>query len=143
METNYVGIPETQEDEYKEVAWGIDHEADRKHKPIWINRGHTRDHDVKIDMLYCGICHSDCHLGYNDLKVTKYPFIGGHELLGKVQEVGSKVSKCKVGDVVGVGVMVGSCLDCVQCNKGNEQYCRKGRVGTYNTPRKHGMVPGN
>ena len=143
MDGNYVGIPAPQENEYKEVAWGIEKEADKKHKPMWIPRGNTRDNDVKIEMLYCGICHSDCHLGYNDLHVSKYPIITGHELLGRVQEIGGKVTKFKVGEIVGVGCLVGSCKNCANCNKGDEQYCRNGRVETYNGPRRHDMVPGN
>ncbi len=63
-------------------------------------------------MLYCGICHSDCHVGHNHFHSTVYPFVGGHELLGKVVEVGSKVTKFAVGDHVGVGCVVDACLEC-------------------------------
>jgi len=94
-------------------------------------------------MLYCGVCHSDCHVGLNDLHSTKYPFVGGHELLGKVVEVGAKVTKHKVGDHVGVGCIVDACLDCPTCKDGDENYCMKGLTGTYNGTRKYGRVAGN
>ncbi len=63
-------------------------------------------------MLYCGVCHTDCHFGKNHLHMTTYPFVGGHELLGRVVEVGSKVTKFAVGDNVGVGCFVDACLEC-------------------------------
>ena len=128
--------------EYKEAAWGITKQGN-KHEPIWIPRGNVGPEDVKIELLYSGVCHTDCHFGHNDMKNTVYPFIGGHELCGKVTEVGDKVTKCKIGDVVGVGCTVDSCLDCPQCENGDEQYCLKGRTSTYNGKRVHGRVAGN
>ena len=71
-------------------------------------------------MLYCGICHSDCHAGKGELGGCTYPFVGGHELLGRVVEVGSKVTKFQVGDFCGVGCMVESCLNCDYCLEGEE-----------------------
>jgi len=72
-----------------------------------------------------------------------YPFVGGHECLGKVVEVGSKVTKVKVGEHAAVGCMVDTCLDCPCCHKDEEQYCMKGFTATYNGERNHGRVPGN
>ena len=83
-------LADTQETEYKEVAWGLT-EPTGKFKPMWINRPKVADkfgeHQVRFDMLYCGVCHSDIHVGRNELGGCKYPFVGGHELLGKVVEV--------------------------------------------------------
>lgn len=94
-------------------------------------------------MLYCGICHTDIHFGENDMGGTTYPLVPGHELLGKVVEVGSKVTKVKVGDHVGVGCFIDSCLDCPRCKEGDEQYCDKGMTGTYAGEKIHGRVGGN
>lgn len=94
-------------------------------------------------MLFCGVCHSDCHTGRNDWNNANYPFVPGHELLGKVTEVGSSVTKFKVGDTVGVGCFIDACLDCKSCKAGMEQYCLKGMTGTYNSKKQHGRVGGN
>mmetsp|Transcript_14929 Transcript_14929/g.23117 ORF Transcript_14929/g.23117 Transcript_14929/m.23117 type:complete len:98 (-) Transcript_14929:591-884(-) len=94
-------------------------------------------------MLYCGICHSDVHSGTNEFKSCVYPFVGGHELVGEVAEIGQKVTKVKIGDKVGVGCIVDSCTECAHCQKGDEQYCDKGMTGTYNGNRQHGHVSGN
>jgi len=94
-------------------------------------------------MLYCGVCHSDTHAGKNDWGGCVYPFVGGHELLGKCVEIGEGVTKVKVGDIVAVGCMVDSCLDCEHCKVGDEQYCAKGMTGTWNGVKTHGRVLGN
>ena len=94
-------------------------------------------------MLYSGICHTDVHLAGNDMGSTIYPIVPGHELLGVVTEVGSKVTKFKVGDYVGVGCIVDCCLDCEWCKEGDEQYCDKGMTMTYGYPKTHGRVPGD
>jgi len=91
-----------------------------KFTPIWINRAKVTDYDVKFEMLYCGICHSDCHIGLNHFGNCVYPCVPGHELLGKVTEIGTKVTKVKVGDHVGVGCFVDACLECEQCKNGDE-----------------------
>jgi len=116
---------------------------DAKFTPITIPRPKVTDYAVRFDMLYCGICHSDCHMGANEWDNVEYPFVPGHELLGKVVEVGAKVTKFKVGDHVGVGCFVDSCKDCANCNDGNEQYCLKGMTGTYNGTKQWGRVGGN
>jgi alcohol dehydrogenase (NADP+) len=140
-------IPAPLDDEYREVAWAIpEYSANPKFEPTWINRPNPQDFDVKFEMLYCGICHSDCHIGLNHMAAWRpchYPFVGGHELLGRVVEVGSKVTKVKVGEAVGVGCFVDACLDCENCEAGNENYCAKGLTPTYNGDRAHGRYNGN
>lgn len=135
---------ETQENEYKEVAWGKQNYG-KPFEPMWINRGKViGDYDVKLDLLFCGVCHSDMHLTENHLHETMYPIVPGHELAGVVAEVGPKVTKIKVGDNVGVGVSVDSCLNCGMCQKQEEQYCENGKsVHTYNDKKRYGHIPGN
>lgn len=91
-----------------------------------------RGHDVAIDIKYCGICHSDIHQARDEWGGSIFPMVPGHEIAGVVASVGSKVTKFKVGDKVGVGCFVDSCRTCVQCRRGTEQYCLKGMVQTYN-----------
>ena len=94
--------------------------------------------DVSIDILYCGVCHSDLHTARSEWGGTLYPCIPGHEIIGRVAAVGAGVTKFKVGDVVGVGCMVDSCGTCPSCHAGEEQYCEgSGFVGTYNGPDLH------
>ena len=107
------------------------------------NRAKAIDHQVKFEVLFSGICHSDVHVGQNDFKSCVYPFVGGHEILGKVTEIGDKVTNYKIGDLVGCGVFVDACLECDQCKSGDDQYCLKGTVGTYNGDKKFGRVRGN
>jgi len=96
-----------------------------------------------MEILFSGICHSDVHVGQNDFGSTQYPCVPGHEILGKVKEIGDKVTKFKVGDLVGVGCFVDSCRECAECKSNNENYCLKGMTGTYNAPKTHGGVAGN
>ena len=100
--------------------------------PVEIERRAVGPDDVAIDILYCGVCHSDLHTARNEWHNTLYPSVPGHEIVGKVTAVGSNVSKFKVGDVAGVGCMVDSCGHCDACASGEEQYCSEGFVGTYN-----------
>lgn len=90
-------------------------------------------HDVAIDILYCGICHSDLHQINNDWGVGKYPMIPGHEIIGRVTAVGAKVKNFSPGELVGVGCMVDSCRECSCCNSDEEQFCEKGMTQTYNS----------
>nr|WP_290026126.1 alcohol dehydrogenase catalytic domain-containing protein [Aeromonas salmonicida] len=90
-----------------------------------ITRRPPRPDDVEIDILYCGVCHSDLHTARNDWGWTHYPIVPGHEIIGRVVAVGSQVSKFKVGDQVGVGCMVDSCGHCDACTEGHEQHCRE------------------
>lgn len=85
-------LPSPLDSEYKEVAWAVP-KFGAPHEPIWISRPKVTDYQVKFEMLYAGICHSDCHCGRNDWGGCVYPFVGGHELLGKVVEVGGNVTK--------------------------------------------------
>ncbi|KAK6131323.1 hypothetical protein DH2020_034926 [Rehmannia glutinosa] len=107
--------------------------------PFKFSRRGDRNRDVQLKVLYCGICHSDLHLAKNDLGFSIYPLVPGHEIVGVVTEVGSKVRKVKVGDKVGVGCMVGSCRKCDQCVKNLENYCPK-PVFTYNSIDSDGTV---
>jgi uncharacterized zinc-type alcohol dehydrogenase-like protein len=93
--------------------------------------------DVRIDILYCGICHSDLHQARNEWKNTLYPCVPGHEILGRVSEVGSDVTKFQAGDIVGVGCMVDSCRTCDACKDNEEQFCASGAVFTYNGADSH------
>lgn len=88
--------------------------------PMKIARGKATDHQVNFEILYSGICHTDVHYAENDWGITQFPIVPGHELLGKVTEIGDKVTKFKVGDHVGVGCFVDSCLDCSYCKDGDE-----------------------
>ncbi|MBB4085610.1 MULTISPECIES: NAD(P)-dependent alcohol dehydrogenase [Sphingomonas] len=91
--------------------------------------------DVAIDILFCGVCHSDLHTARAEWEGTLFPCVPGHEIVGRVTAVGSDVTKFKVGDIAGVGCMVDSCGHCASCNDGEEQYCEgTGFVGTYNGP---------
>lgn len=101
-----------------------------------INRREVTPHDIEIDILYCGVCHSDLHTARNEWHFTMYPCVPGHEIVGKVTRVGDHVSRFKAGDVVGVGCMVDSCRECEYCKDHLEQYCEKGNIQTYNSPDK-------
>lgn len=101
-------------------------------KPYDFTRHPVGDNDVLIDILYAGICHSDLHTVWGDWWPVKYPLVPGHEIVGKVAEVGKNVTKFKVGDYAGVGCMVNSCGKCEHCLKGEEQFCDSNKaVYTY------------
>jgi uncharacterized zinc-type alcohol dehydrogenase-like protein len=100
--------------------------------PFAFDRRALRANDVSMEILYCGVCHSDLHTARNDWGWTVYPAVPGHEIVGRVTEVGTDVSHYRVGDIVAVGCMVDSCLECDQCRKGEEQLCREGNTNTYN-----------
>ncbi|MDX9923592.1 MAG: NAD(P)-dependent alcohol dehydrogenase [Ignavibacteriaceae bacterium] len=87
--------------------------------------------DVHIKILYCGVCHSDIHFARSEWFPTNYPLVPGHEIVGKVLEVGNDVTKYAVGDTVGVGCLVDSCHSCPSCEAGQEQFCAEGMIGTY------------
>lgn len=106
-------------------------------KPLDIQRRAVGAADVKIDITYCGVCHSDIHTVRNDWKGSTYPVIPGHEIIGRVTEVGANVSHYKVGDLVGVGCLVDSCQTCNSCEQDLEQFCEKGATFTYNSSDKH------
>ena len=106
-------------------------------KQMNIDRREVTEKDVEIDILYCGVCHSDLHTARNEWHGTVYPNVPGHEIVGRVTRVGSAVTKFKAGDLAAVGCMVDSCRECEQCRKGSEQYCEKGNIQTYNGRDKH------
>src|SRR5690606_34491309 len=103
-------------------------------RPYKFERRDLRDNDVAIEILYCGVCHSDLHTARNDWGGTDYPVVPGHEIVGRVIDVGAQVSTHKVGDHVAVGCMVDSCKACDSCHQGEEQLCRNGMTLTYNSP---------
>lgn len=102
--------------------------------PLEIERRSLGGGDVQIEILYCGVCHSDLHTARNEWKNTLYPSVPGHEIVGRITAVGEKVTQFKVGDLAGVGCMVDSCGHCASCQDGEEQYCDAGFTGTYNGP---------
>ena len=102
--------------------------------PHSFSRRAVGTNDVAIDILFCGVCHSDLHTARNEWDNTRYPSVPGHEIVGRVTAVGDSVDGFKVGDLAGVGCMVDSCQSCSSCNEGLEQYCENGFVGTYNGP---------
>jgi uncharacterized zinc-type alcohol dehydrogenase-like protein len=104
-----------------------------------IQRRDVGPKDVRIDIKYAGICHSDIHTGREEWGPARFPLVPGHEIAGVVAEVGPAVTKYAVGDRVGVGCMVDSCRECEHCQRGLEQYCLKGAVGTYNAIGKDGL----
>jgi uncharacterized zinc-type alcohol dehydrogenase-like protein len=103
-------------------------------EPFSIERREPGARDVKIDILYCGVCHSDLHTARGEWGGVKFPSVPGHEIVGRVSAVGPQVSRVKVGEFVGVGCMVDSCRTCSACQEGLEQYCEgpHGFTGTYN-----------
>lgn len=105
--------------------------------PLNIERREPRPDDVAIEILYCGVCHTDIHFAHNDWGFTEYPLVPGHEIIGRVTATGAGVSGFREGDIVGVGCMVDSCRECSACNDGLEQYCLEGCVVTYNGHDRH------
>ncbi len=106
--------------------------------PWTIDRRDPKPHDVQIEILYCGVCHSDLHTARNEWGGTMYPCVPGHEIVGRVTAVGDHVKKYKVGDIAGVGCLVDSCRECDNCKNDLEQFCSNGMVGTYNGQEKDG-----
>jgi len=102
--------------------------------PFTLQRRDPLPHDVVIDILYCGVCHSDLHQARNEWSGTTFPCVPGHEILGRVIKTGPKVRKFKEGDLAAVGCMVDSCRLCPNCQHGLQQYCANGPVWTYNSP---------
>jgi len=107
------------------------HSAQDRLAPWSFERRDPRPDDVVIDILYCGICHSDVHNVRNDWGGAVYPMVPGHEIIGRVARTGSKVTRFKAGDAVGVGCMIDSCQHCKPCLRGLEQYCEEGSAYTY------------
>jgi uncharacterized zinc-type alcohol dehydrogenase-like protein len=120
------------------------HSATSPLTPFSFRRRDPLPKDVQIEILFCGVCHSDLHTVRNEWTNTTYPVVPGHEIIGRVVKVGSGVKKFEAGDVVGVGCMVDSCRVCSACKEGLEQFCEKGATLTYNSEDKHlgGMTYG-
>ncbi|WP_212005934.1 NAD(P)-dependent alcohol dehydrogenase [Chitinophaga sp. HK235] len=123
-------------EKFKVKAFGTE-AADAPLKEIVIERREVTPKDVEMDILFCGVCHSDLHVARNDWGGTIYPAVPGHEIVGRVTKVGDAVSKVKVGDLVAVGCLVDSCRECENCKQDLEQYCIPGFTLTYNGPDKH------
>jgi uncharacterized zinc-type alcohol dehydrogenase-like protein len=105
--------------------------------PFAIQRRDPLPTDVQIEILFCGVCHSDIHQARNEWQNTVFPCVPGHEIVGRVVKVGSEVRRFKAGDTVGVGCMVDSCRTCPSCRQGHEQYCDQFAIFTYNGQDKH------
>lgn len=115
--------------------------ADSPLAPHTFTRRDPRPDDVVIDILYCGVCHSDIHQARNEWHSSTFPMVPGHEIIGRVAQVGRAVTKFKIGDLVGVGCMVDSCQHCEPCDHGHEQYCDEGPTWTYNSTDRHDALP--
>ena len=110
---------------------------DAELKEMTIDRREVKPKDIEIEILYCGVCHSDLHTARNDWGGTKYPAVPGHEIVGRITKIGEEVTKFKVGDLAGVGCLVDSCRECESCKQDLEQYCLNGSTGTYNGKDKY------
>ena len=110
------------------------HTAKESLQPLTIERRALKSTDVLIEIEYCGVCHTDLHFVNNDWGMTEYPVVPGHEIVGRISQIGSEVEKFKVGDLAAIGCMINSCGQCNSCESGNEQYCLNGFTATYNTP---------
>lgn len=108
--------------------------------PYNVNRRDVGPHDVQIEILYCGVCHSDLHTAKNEWGRTTYPVVPGHEIVGRVMKVGNEVRKFKEGELAGVGCFIDSCRHCENCEAGEEQFCLNGMIGTYNSKERDGSV---
>lgn len=116
-------------------AYGTESAATPLHS-LEIQRRALLPNDVEIDILYCGICHSDLHSIHNDWGSTTYPIVPGHEIVGRITNIGTRVTKFKVGDLAGIGCIVDSCGHCEHCYDGDEQYCDEGWTVVFNAPDK-------
>ena len=109
--------------------------------PSFIERREPGPHDVLIEILYCGVCHSDIHQVRDEWAAGIFPMVPGHEIVGRIAKVGDKVTRFKVGDLAGVGCFVDSCRECSECKAGLEQYCQAGPNWTYNCSERDGKTP--
>jgi uncharacterized zinc-type alcohol dehydrogenase-like protein len=109
-------------------------------KPFQFERRAVRPNDVQVEILYCGVCHSDIHQVRDEWGDSIYPMVPGHEIVGRVIKAGNDVKKFKVGDIAGVGVMIDSCRKCKNCKQQMEQYCVEDMTGTYNTKERDGVT---
>lgn len=120
------------------------HDSNAKFAPFAFERRDVGPNDVLIDILYCGICHSDIHQARNEwpgLLPANYPMVPGHEIVGRVSQVGENVTKFKVGDTAGIGCFIDSCRECAPCTSGIEQYCLQFAAWTYNSTEMDRATP--
>ena len=115
----------------KTKAWGVT-AAGKPLAPLTIDRREPGPRDVVIDVLFCGVCHSDIHQAKDEWGNGTWPMVPGHEIVGRVVARGKDVTKLALGDLAGVGCLVNSCRDCAPCRAGDEQFCERGMVPTYN-----------
>jgi uncharacterized zinc-type alcohol dehydrogenase-like protein len=113
-------------------AWAAK-SATAKLVPFSIERREVGPQDVELELLFCGICHSDLHQVRDEWGGASYPMVPGHEMVGRVVKVGAKVTRFKVGDLAGVGCLVDSCRTCAPCQSGLEQFCEAGPAWSYNS----------
>ncbi|MCC7308602.1 MAG: NAD(P)-dependent alcohol dehydrogenase [Acidobacteria bacterium] len=119
------------------------HSPDAKFEPFEFTRRAVGPHDILIDIEYAGICHSDIHQAKNEWKdsmPTSYPLVPGHEIVGRVSQVGGEVTKFKIGDIAGIGCFIDSCRECASCKSGQEQFCVERAVFTYNGVERDGVT---
>jgi uncharacterized zinc-type alcohol dehydrogenase-like protein len=109
--------------------------------PVFIERREPGLHDVLIEIVYCGVCHSDIHQARDEWAPGIFPMVPGHEIVGRIAKVGNKVTRFKVGDLAGVGCFIDSCRECPECKAGLEQYCQVGANWTYNGRERDGKTP--
>src|SRR5690606_3420099 len=109
--------------------------------PFAIERRAPGPRDVQIDILYCGVCHTDIHLARDEWGGALFPMVPGHEIIGRVSAVGAQAERYQVGDAVGVGCFVDSCRACPPCRAGDEQYCDEGMTATYNSRERSSGAP--
>lgn len=112
-------------------------QADRPLRAGQVELRELQADDVKLEILYCGVCHSDLHMARNEWGVSRYPLVPGHEIVGRVVAVGENVTQFAVGEIAGVGVMVDACRECHFCQQHEEQYCEAGFTPTYNGTDKY------
>ncbi len=110
-------------------------------KPFDFERKELGPKQIQIDILYSGVCHSDIHTARSEWGPAKYPVVPGHEIVGRIVNVGSEVTSFKVGELAGVGCFVDSCRECASCKEGEEQYCEEGMTGTYNSYERGTNIP--
>lgn len=117
-------------------AYGASVQGKSMHN-LEIKRRELRENDVELELLYCGICHSDVHSVKNDWGYTTYPVVPGHEMVGRITRIGSTASKFKVGDLAAIGCIAESCGECEYCKAGTEQYCTRGVTFSFGSPDRH------
>lgn len=122
-------------------GYAVHHSKDQL-SPWNFERRNVGVNDIQIEILFCGVCHSDIHQVRSEWGPARYPMVPGHEIVGRITNIGSDVQQFSVGNLAGVGCMVNSCQDCGNCKQGQEQYCEKGKtVWTYNSVEADGTTP--